>query len=161
MRQDRQVAEWVLFEGGQLSVEGNPARIQDVSALPSGDFFLETLDLTGTTVEPPQLEKLAGLTRLRNLYFAGPMWNRNADDGKDHSGDLQAIAGIPSIEKLTFSYHFLDRTRFRDAGLTAIASLRNLRELSVRQADIRGHSLAPFQKLETLDLTLTRLDDTG
>ena len=43
--QDRKVAEWVLFEGGQLSIEGNPARIQDVSALPAGDFSIETLDL--------------------------------------------------------------------------------------------------------------------
>jgi hypothetical protein len=159
--QDRKVAEWVLFEGGELSLEGNPARIQDVSALPSGDFFIETLDLVGTLIEPPQLERISGLTRLRNLYLAGPMWNRNADDGKDHSADLRAIAGITSLERITFSYHFLDRTRFRDAGLTAINSLTNLRELSVRQANVRGHSLSPFHKLQVLDVTLAPVDDDG
>ena len=160
-KQDRKVAEWVLFEGGELSLEGDPARIQDVSALPSGDFFIETLDLVGTLIEPPQLERISGLTRLRNLYLAGPMWNRNADDGKDHSADLRAIAGITSLERITFSYHFLDRTRFRDTGLTAIDSLTNLRELSVRQANVRGHSLGRFRKLQVLDITLAPVDDDG
>src|SRR5690348_9496751 len=127
--EDRKIAEWVLFEGGQLIIGGNPSRIQDISALPSGDFFIETIDLVGTLIEPPELTRFAGLTKLRDLFLAGPMWNRNADDGKDHSADLRAIAGVTTLERLTFSYHFLDRTRFRDAGLSAIETLQNLREL--------------------------------
>ena len=160
-KEERKVAEWILFEGGELSIEGDAARIQDVSALPSGDFFIETLDLVGTLIEPPQLERLSGLTRLRNLYLAGPMWNRNADDGKDHSPDLRGIAGITSIERITFSYHFLDRTRFQDGGLAAIQPLARLRELSVRQANVRGHSLGPFHRLQVLDVTLAPVDDEG
>src|SRR5262249_45400563 len=131
--EDRQVAEWILFEGGRVAIHGRPDFIQDISSLPGGDFSLETLDLTGTVIEPPALERISSLRSLKNLYLAGPMWNRNADDGKDHSGDLRAIAGITSLERLTFSYHFLDRTRFRDTGLGTIQTLINLRELSVRQ----------------------------
>jgi len=159
--EDRRVAEWVLFEGGRVGLAGRADFVGDVADLPRADFSIETLDLTGTLIEPPALERIGGLRSLKNLYLAGPMWNRNADDGRDHSGDLRAVSGISSLEKLTFSYHFLDRTRFRDPGLSAIDKLTNLRELSVRQSGIKGHTLSPFRKLEALDVTLTPFDDDG
>src|SRR5258708_6383648 len=126
----RDVAAWTLFIGGELVLEGGDRRIHDVSELPAGDFKIRILDLTGTLVEPPDLARLSALDALRELYLAGPSWNRNADGGKDHSKDLQFLASVKTLQKLTFSYHFLDRTRFHDAGLETIQSLPDLRELS-------------------------------
>src|SRR5262245_35194399 len=104
---DRQVAEWTLFMGGEVAVEGRPGFIRDVAALPSGDFHIEILDWVGVNVYPPDLQRLAGLTHLKELHLPGPIWNRNADGNRDGSRDLRYLAPISSLQKLTFSYHFL------------------------------------------------------
>jgi Leucine-rich repeat (LRR) protein len=96
---------------------------------------------------PPDLERLSGLAHLKELHLPGPLWNRNA--------------GIHTLEALTFSYHFLDRIRFRDEGLDEIKDLTNLRELSLRQSNITGQALGPFRRLRALDATLTRFNDQG
>src|SRR6202453_2152301 len=159
--QDRQVAEWTLFMGGAVGIKGGNGLIRDVAALPPGDFDLEMLDWVGMNVEPPDLERIGGLRHLKELHLPGPIWNRNADGGKDLSTDLRFIAPIATLEKLTFSYHFLDRIRFNDPGLDEIRALVNLKELVLRQAEVKGRSLAPFRKMEALDVTLCPVDDEG
>ncbi len=159
--QDRQVAEWTLFMGGAVGLKGGHGLIRDVAALPAGDFELEVVDWVGMNVEPPDLERLSGLRHLKELHLPGPIWNRNADGGKDLSTDLRFIAPVLTLEKLTFSYHFLDRIRFHDPGLQEIRGLVNLKELVLRQASVKGRTLAPFRKLEALDITLCPVDDEG
>src|SRR5256886_271555 len=159
--QDRQVAEWTLFMGGAVRVKGGHELIRDVAALPDGNFELEVLDWVGMNVDPPDLERLSALRHLKELHLPGPIWNRNADGDKDLSRDLRFIAPVCTLEKLTFSYHFLDRIRFHDPGLEEIRSLENLKELVLRQAGVKGRALAPFHKLEALDVTLCPVDDEG
>src|SRR5689334_13306391 len=103
LAQDRQVAEWTLFMGGAVGVKGGHELIRDVAALPGGDFELESLDWVGMNVEPSDLERLSGLHHLKKLHLPGPIWNRNADGGKDLSADLRFIAPLTTLEKLTFS----------------------------------------------------------
>src|SRR4051812_49454352 len=73
--QDRQVAEWVLLQGGSVRLEGDSRRIRDVTQLPANDFSLELVDLVGTNILPPDLKWLTGLSRLKVLNLPGPMWN--------------------------------------------------------------------------------------
>src|SRR5262249_32484254 len=129
--------------------------------LPAGDIRLEVLDWVGINVDPPDLVRLSGLRHLKELHLPGPMWNRNADGGRDGSRDLRYIAPIQSLESITFSYHFLDRVRFRDDGLAEIKDLVNLRELVLRQSGITGQALGPFRRLRALDVTLSRFNDQG
>src|SRR5437660_7928925 len=148
---DRRVATWTLTMGGRVGVAGQPGRIQDIAGLPKGDIQLEILDWVGMNVDPPDLERLTELAHLKELHLPGPLWNRNADGGRDGSRDLRFIAPIHSLEALTFSYHFLDRIRFKDDGLAEIGALTNLRDLAVRQSSITGERLGPFQRLRALD----------
>ena len=158
---DRPVAEWTLFMGGAVGLEGRPGLIRNIADLPEGDLRVQVLDWVGMNVDPPDLERVGGLQYLKELHLPGPIWNRNADGNRDGSRDLRFLAKVTTIEKLTFSYHFLDRIRFRDSGLEEIAGLTNLRELVVRQAAIDGRALAPFRQLRSLDVTLTRTNDAG
>src|SRR5215470_9214090 len=109
--------------GGRVGVSGQPHLIDDIAGLPRGDIQLEILDWVGMNVDPPDLERLSALTHLKELHLPGPLWNRNADGGRDGSRDLRYIAPIQSLESLTFSYHFLDRIRFNDSGLEQIKDL--------------------------------------
>ena len=114
---DRRVAEFTLLMGGRVEVTGHTGRIADSAGLPRGDFQLTVLDWVGMNVDPPDLERLTGLAALKELHLPGPLWNRNADGGKNRSAELKYLSGLHSLEVLTFSYHFLDRIRFTDAGL--------------------------------------------
>ncbi len=76
---DRQVAEWVLQLGGSVGLENQSGRVRDVTRLPDEDFALELIDLVGTNIFPPDLERLVGLQHLRVLNLPGPMWNPRAD----------------------------------------------------------------------------------
>ena len=158
---DRRVAEFTLLMGGRIEVAGRTGRIADSADLPRADFQITALDWVGMNVDPPDLERLTGLTALKELHLPGPIWNRNADGGKNRSAELKYLASLNTLEVLTFSYHFLDRIRFTDAGLNEIASLKNLRELAIRQTAVRGVSIAPFTNLSALDVTLTPFDDNG
>jgi Leucine-rich repeat (LRR) protein len=155
---DRDVAQWTLVNGGRIGIQGGPATDQ----LPAGVAFELTLvDWVGVNAVPEDLARLAGLTKLRELRLPGPIWNRNADGGKDLSGEMRHLAKLGTLERITFSDHFLDNIRFRDSGLIAIGGLDNLRELSLRQAQIRGPGLKPFTLLESLDITLCPVKDEG
>lgn len=158
---DRKAAEFTLAMGGRVKLIGDARRITDVSQLPSGDFRVEILDWVGMNVDPPDLERLSVLPALRELHLPGPIWNQNADSGRDGSVDFKYLAGIQSLESITFSYHFLDSIRFRDQGIAALAPLKNLKELVVRQSAVKGHPLEPLHSLEALDVTLCPFDDEG
>ena len=154
---DQAVARWTLLEGGRVGVGGR--MITDISDLPPGDYHVEMLDWVAVNAVPEDLERMTGLRHLRELRLPGPLWNRNADSGKDLSTLLRFLSPVTTIEKLTFSDHFLDRIRFRDAGLDAIASLSGLKELALRQAEVKGPGLRHFSQLQSLDVTLCPVAD--
>jgi len=75
--------------------------------LPVGDFQIKSLDLVGTLAAPKELEKIAGLTALRELYLPGPMWTPVSDSQLDANDALKALTGLKNLERLYFSLHFL------------------------------------------------------
>src|SRR3954449_3990893 len=159
---DRQVAEWAILSGGSVLMEGSAERIREVTLLPAEDFRLELVDLVGTNILPPDLQRLNGLERLKILNLPGPMWNPGAGARVDYSRDLRHVAGIRTLEELTFSYTYLESIKFQDDGIEAIAPLGpSLRVLSLENTQVRGHHLAPFTNLEALDLVYCPVDDRG
>ena len=141
---------------------GDAERIREVTKLPADDFQLELVDLVGTTHPPPDLQWLTGLKHLRILNLPGPMWNTGAGARIDYSRDLRHIAGIGTLEELTFSYTYLESIKFQDDGIEEIAALApSLRRLSLENTQVRGHHLAPFTNLEELDLVYCPVDDMG
>src|SRR3954451_19069297 len=109
---DRQVAEWVILMGGSVRLEGQDGRIRELTDLPAADFHLELVDLVGTNINPPDLQRLSGLTRLKTLDLPGPMWNPSAGAKIDYSLELRHLASIPSLEELTFSDTYLESINF-------------------------------------------------
>ncbi|MFN0100698.1 MAG: leucine-rich repeat domain-containing protein [Bryobacteraceae bacterium] len=154
---DQAVARWTLIEGGRVGIGGQV--IQGLAELPAGDYQVEMVDWVAVNAVPEDLERMTGLRHLRELRLPGPLWNRNVDGGKDLSKLLKFLAPVTSLEKLTFSDHFLDRIRFRDSGLVEIASLTQLRELALRQAEVKGPGLRYFVNLQSLDVTLCPVAD--
>jgi Leucine-rich repeat (LRR) protein len=146
-----------VIEGGRVKIDGRI--IGDLGELPSGDYQVEMIDWVAVNAVPEDLERMTGLRKLRELRLPGPLWNRNADGGKDLSKLLQFLAPVTTLEKLTFSDHFLDRIRFRDAGLDAIAGLQGIREFALRQAEVKGPGLRHFKQLESVDVTLCPVPD--
>lgn len=154
---DQALARWTLLQGGRIGIAGKV--LTDVAQLPAGSYQVEMVDWVAVNAVPEDLERMTGLGSLRELRLPGPLWNRNADGGKDLSHLLRFLAPVKSLEKLTFSDHFLDRIRFRDAGLDAIASVAGIKELALRQAEVKGTGLRHFSRLESLDVTLCPIAD--
>jgi hypothetical protein len=158
--EERAAAEWTLLQGGRVRVEGVAETIRDLDRLPPGHFRLDLESIWSVaTFFPEDLTRLAPLAALRELRLPGPIWNRNADGGKNLSAEIGSLAAVSTLERLSFSDHFLDQIRFDDSGLEAIASLTGLRELGLRQSIVKGNRPSSLRQLETLDLTLTRVDD--
>ena len=59
---DRDAAEWVLREGGRVTLNGSRHEIARMSDLPKSDFEVTSVDLIGTTIDPKNLAKISGLT---------------------------------------------------------------------------------------------------
>ena len=158
---ERAVAEWVLRLGGGVALQGSPAVIRHLEKLPPGPLSLETIDLTGTLVEPDQLARLKGLARLRSLYLPAPMWNEGAGSRRESNDALAHLAGLRTLEKLQLSLHFLTNINVNDKGIALLAPLTGLRELRLAQSRVRGSSLAPLVNLRALDLSYAPADDEG
>ena len=105
MLDDRRVAEWVLYMGGNVRLAGDPRSIQDPSQLPAGDFRLESVDLVGAhSLDPPDLAKLSSLRYLKELYLPGPIGSRNTAaganfDGGNVSAEMRRLATISTLER--------------------------------------------------------------
>ena len=110
--------------GGSVRLEGQDGRIRELTDLPAADFHLELADLVGTNINPPDLQRLSGLTHLKILNLPGPMWNPSAGSTIDYSRELRHLASIRSLEELTFSDTYLESIKFEDPGIEAIAVAR-------------------------------------
>src|SRR5262245_38403130 len=117
---EREIAEWVIRQGGRVILEGARKPIGDVAQLPTGEFRIFGVDLVGTLIEPKDLEKISGLTHLKELYLPGPIWNPGAGSSLDANEELKFLAGLKNLEKLHFSLHFLTNVNVQDKGLAYI-----------------------------------------
>ncbi len=159
---DRQVAEWVILSGGSVSVAGRAQRIGEVTQLPAGDIHLTLVDLVGSNILPPDMQWLIGLKYLKVLTVPGPMWNPSSGARIDYSRELRHLAGIKTLEALTFSNTYLEEIKFQDDGVEEIVPLApSLKVLSLENTSVRGRHLAHFTNLEALDLVYCPVDDKG
>jgi Leucine-rich repeat (LRR) protein len=161
---EREIAEWVIRQGGRVILEseregGKP--IGDVARLPAGEVRIIGVDLVGTLIEPKELEKISGLTGLKELYLPGPSWNPGAGSRLDANEELKFLSGLKNLEKLHFSLHFLTNVNVQDKGIAHLTGLTKLREFRCAQCRIAKLSLAPLAKLESLDLSLTPFNNEG
>ncbi len=108
---DRPVAEWVLRVGGSVKLEGNPAEIRDLTRLPSGDFYIEAVNLADTLMEPRELKRLSGLTHLKELYLCGRTWHSRPIPASNDS--ITALGELTSLETLALSLPTGTRRKFR------------------------------------------------
>ena len=133
---DREAAEWVIRKGGRVMVNGGRQPVALLAELPAGALRITGVDLTGTVLEPKELEHLAGLEHVRELYLPGSAFTPGAGSTLDGNAELKAIAGMKELERLQFSLHFLPYFNVTDAGFAAISGLTNLRELRCQQCRI-------------------------
>src|SRR4051812_35354634 len=54
---DRDTAEWVIRQGGRVILSGNRTTLRTLRDLPAGDLSVTGVDLTGTLIEPKDLER--------------------------------------------------------------------------------------------------------
>src|SRR5205823_11940932 len=75
---DREAGEWVIRKGGRVMVDRRRQPIAVVTELPPGPFQITGVDLTGTVLEPKELDRIAGLEHVRELYLAGSAFTPGA-----------------------------------------------------------------------------------
>src|SRR5437868_1955879 len=94
---ERETGEWVLRLGGRLMIDGNRAALRNLSDLPNGDFRITGVDLTGTLVDPNDMERIGALTSLRELYLPGPSWNPASGSRLDANDQLKYLSGLKNL----------------------------------------------------------------
>lgn len=92
---DRQIAEWILHQGGRVMVNGQRQVIDDLTKLPATPFRITGVDLIGTMIDPEDLSKLVGLHSLTELSLPGPIFTPFSDSPLDANGALKYLAGSP------------------------------------------------------------------
>src|SRR5262249_13310556 len=126
---EREVAEWIIRQGGSVIAEGRLGPIGALKDLPTGDLRIQGINLVGTLVEATELKRFSALTALRELALPAPMWTPGAGSRLDANGEFQSLANLTSLEKLTFSLHFLTNINVQDKGLEHLAKLTKIQEL--------------------------------
>jgi len=113
--------------------------------------YLETLELTRTTVTNDDLKHLAGLKKLRVLKLD---WNRAVGDaGVAHLGKL---TGLETLD--------LRLTKVTGKGLATLIGLKNLRHLDVNDSpvdDVGLKHISQLARLEVLNIGGTKITDKG
>src|ERR1700757_5212018 len=124
---ERELAEWVIRWEGRVVLDGGRQPVTEVSQLPAGDIRITGVDLTGAVMSPVELEKLAGLTSLRELYLPGPIWNPGG--GNEDSNDVfKSLATLKNLQKLYFGWHFNAQINVRDTGIANLVGLTEMRD---------------------------------
>src|SRR5215475_5756206 len=104
-------------------VNGGLEPIARLADLPRADFRVTGVDLTGTILEPKELEHIAGLEHVRELYLPGSAFTPGAGSKLDGNAEMKAIAGMKGLERLQFSLHFLPYFNLTDTGFATFRGL--------------------------------------
>src|SRR5882724_4250211 len=157
----REIADWAIRMGGRVTLDGHNGQVWDPTQLPSGEVRITGLDLTNTLIDPTDLRRLTGLTSLRELYLPGPSWNPASGSRLDANEELRSLSGLVNLERIYFSLHFLPNVNVRDKAIAYWSGLTRLRELRLTQCRVEEPNLAPFEGLESLDVSYTTFNDAG
>lgn len=129
---DRPTAEWVLKQGGTVTVREAGKAVKDPRALPSGGFVLEAINLNQTKVRDKDLKHVAEATSLQVLGLYGT-------DVTDRG--LDQLLSIGSLQELELSY-----TQITDKGLEKLTRLPNLKKLYLTGTRVTDEGVASFRK---------------
>jgi len=157
---ERDIAEWVLRWEGQVTIEGSRKPFTEVSQLPTGDVQITGIDLTAGVMHPIELRKLEGLLHVRELYLPGPIWNPGGGK-EDRTGVFKAFATLTGMERAAFGWHYNAQIEIGDTDISQLYPWKDLKELRCSQCQLAKLSLAPFAKLESLDLSYNPFTDKG
>ena len=174
----RDVAEWVLSLGGEVSVANENiafATISEIDRLPAAPFELQLVKLTGDSgnYNPIDLVRLVGLPALNRVWLTKArsvdestidyllqcpllVW-LNLDKTSLRSADFRRLQGLPMLLRLTVSPEQIDD------DWAFLEDLPNLRNLDVSGLPIQVvptiEQLAKYSQLHTLELrTVDDLD---
>ena len=167
---EKEMAMWVLKQGGTLEVETASApgskslkdaswkgmrhgtdlhQVASVGDLPAGKFQITSVNLHGgTSLVKADFARLAKLTHLERLSLA---------DAQFANSDLAPLSHMESLTHLE-----LQGTPVSDEGAALVAKLPNLQALNLNQTRISGLALDTLQSIHSLvDLSLagTRVGD--
>jgi hypothetical protein len=154
---DRQAAEWVLQQGGRVTVvDQDEVRYDDVTEigkLPEGPFRLVKVTHLNRAPEPALKKGLAQLPKvpaLRHLDFCEcPVKNE----------DFVFLKDLVDLEYLS-----LQRTAITGDGLPPLKKLVKLRELNLGDLPIKDDALkhlAAFSRLEHLNVACSDMTGSG
>ena len=144
---ERSIAEWAIRQGGRVVLDDKRAVLDDLSQLPPGPFHITGLDLVGTTIEPKDLVIISRLPALRDLALPGPSWTPSSGSEIDENEQLKYLAGLTTLERLSFSLHFLPTFNIQDGGIARLKTLTGLKELRLAQSQVVKPDLTPFVTL--------------
>src|SRR5260221_1792569 len=158
---ERDVALWVMREGGRVRLDGATEYINDPFELPAGEVHLVGIDMHGTLADPKELEPLRHLTGLRELLIPARVWSPASDIKAPYSDEVfDFFSGMNHLETFQAGLTTLAWLDLWDTGLVRMASLAQLKDLRVSLSTMKDpKSLAPFVNLEFLDLSDTYVTD--
>ena len=156
-RADREVARWVLANGGVVWTGERP--IQNERELPSDNFRIQriylhdrtaALSLHGPFVQGPRriefnrddIDRLASLKSLTNLEFSSTCVTDEI---------VRRLAKLTSLERLVVC-----GTSITDAGLPSLAGMKRLNRLDLSDTAVTDEGLKQIATMKSLtDLSLT------
>src|SRR5262249_22038253 len=104
--------------------------------------------------------KLSGMTGLRELYLPGPVWNPGGGN-EEASGAFKAISTLTGLQKLYVGWHFNGSISIRDNEIKQLLTLTDRRDFRCSQCRLTNLSLAPWTKLQSLDLSNNGFTDAA
>jgi internalin A len=140
-RPDRQVAEWVLANGGMVWV-GN-RQIHRGNRLPLGDFRIERIYLHDRTAP---------------MSVNGP-WVQGAGRIEFNRDDIDRLASLSALTNLEFSSALVTDDVLR--RLSKLTSLQRVILCGAHITDAGLHAFAGMKRLNRLDLSETNISDEG
>jgi len=183
---ERDVALWVMREGGRVLLDGAVEYTSDPFELPAGEVHLAGVDMHGTLADPKELESLRHLTGLRELYIPARVWSpasdikalptlESLDLGGPHPGAggrgarkarqcrmtlPHAIATLKQLRTLNLSYSQIGADGLRNSGLARSCGEAGARRL-VPVDDQALVELAKWKSLRFLDVQATKVTAQG
>src|SRR5215831_18420220 len=152
--EERQVALWILRRGGQVMVDGVENPIADPFDLPERDFRILVVDLHGTIIEPKQLQEIAKLEHVRELYVPARVWSPVSDVKAPFSDEsFQYYQGMKQLETFSAGLTTLAWLDIGDEGVKRLAPLSQLKHLRLNNTTIKDPKcFEGLVNLESLDL---------
>ena len=96
----------MIRQGGRVMIGGARTPVGNIIDLPAGSIEVTGVDLTGTIIEPKELEKISKLINLKELYLPGPSWNPGAGSQLNANAELKHLAGLKNLRSCSSRFIF-------------------------------------------------------